>query len=77
MILRIAQKVKYISILANLIILSLAGLIKYIIVNWSTVCFIIIILYFSKNSGLTGGILPALMFIWILMDDGVLISILL
>lgn len=62
-------------ILGNLIILSLAELIKYTIGNWSTVCFLIIILYFTKNSGITGGILPALMFIWILMDDGVSISI--
>ena len=40
-----------------------------IISYWIAICYLMIIFYYIKNSGLLGGFLPLLLFLWVLIDE--------
>lgn len=45
---------------------------RLMIASWNMICYIMIILYVAKNSGITGIILPILLFVWVLVDERVI-----
>lgn len=49
-------------------IVILKEILKYAITYWETFTYLMIILYFAKNSSLLGATLPTIMFVWALID---------
>lgn len=49
----------------------LRELVKLLLANWTTFCYVLIILYFGKNQGFTGCVLPIFLFVWVLIEERV------
>lgn len=52
-----------------MVLTGISQLGKFLLSNWDTLIYITIIFYFFKNSGLLGGVLPALLFLWVIIDE--------
>ena len=54
--------------------LELAGemikeLLRYLVAQWEVVCYGFILIHFTQNSGLLAGLLPVVLFTWVLIEE--------
>jgi hypothetical protein len=57
-------------IVGGLLILLLKEFGRYLISNWSVLCYIMFILYYCKNTALLGAVLPVMLFLWVIIEEG-------